>query len=547
LTPEFTTTLCAISRDISRVVGVLIDRRGQVLSVTVGDARRLYLPDLGRARAGGARFRGLRLLRTTLSGTDPLSQDDLTDLSKLQLDAVTGVIVDPQGRPGQVRWAHLVPSNPDNELWRTQDERSIHDIDFVFSEFIQDLESEFESQVDTAQKVSDDNAMIVYVRTRDDYNHAHSLAELYELARTAGVNVVESYVQSRQSLDPKFAVGQGALEDIELRALQLGVGILVFGQDLNPAQSRTIADRTQMRVVDRTQLILDIFAQRAQSRVGKLQVELAQLRYRLPRASARNTGLSRLAGGIGGRGPGETKLEIDRRRIRDRIRNLEAAIKRIAQGRALRRKSRNERNVPVVSIVGYTNAGKSTLLNVLTNASVLSEDKLFATLDPTSRRLRFPHEREIILTDTVGFIRDLPTELREAFRATLEELADSDLLLHIVDATDPALEEHMKSTNEILDSLDLQDTPRILVFNKADGLTPDEREELEMTWRPVMVSALVRETVRPLIDEIDRWLLAHGYAGSVADHHIDAWGVDEDGTPVALASDESDDGPLHED
>ncbi len=512
---------------------MLIDRRGQVLSVTVGDARRLYLPDLGRSRAGGARFRGLRLLRTTLAGNEPLSQDDLTDLSKLQLDAVTGVIVDQHGHPRNVQWAHLVPTNPDNQLWRTHDERGIHDIDFPFSEFIQDLESEFEAQVDTAQKVSDDNAMIVYVRTRDDYNHAHSLAELYELARTAGVNVVESYVQSRQSLDPKFAVGQGALEEIELRALQLGVSVLVFGQDLNPAQSRSIADRTQMRVVDRTQLILDIFAQRAQSRVGKLQVELAQLRYRLPRASARNTGLSRLAGGIGGRGPGETKLEIDRRRIRDRIRHLEAAIKRIAQGRELRRKSRNERNIPVVSIVGYTNAGKSTLLNVMTNSAVLSEDKLFATLDPTSRRLRFPHEREIVLTDTVGFIRDLPTELREAFRATLEELAESDLLLHVVDATDPALEEHMRSTNEILDSLALEDTPRILVFNKADGLSADERQELEMTWRPVFVSALQRESVRPLIDEIDRWLLAHGYAGSVDSHDVQKWTIAEDGTPVS--------------
>ena len=475
----------------------------------------MYLPDLGRARGGGARFRGMRLVRTSLSGTEPLSQDDLTDLSKLQLDAVAGIAVDAHGRPGRLKWAHLIPVNPQHELWRVHEEPGIHQLEFPFADFVHDLESQFEAARETTVAVDDDSAMIVYVRTRDDRNHVHSLAEMHELCRTAGVHVEESYVQSRSALDPKFAVGQGALEELELRALQLGVSVLVFGQDLTPGQARGIAERTQLRVVDRTQLILDIFAQRAQSSVGKLQVELAQLRYRLPRASARNTGLSRLAGGIGGRGPGETKLEIDRRRIRDRIRHLELAIDKLAQGRELRRKERNLRGVPVVSIVGYTNAGKSTLLNTLTRSAVLSEDKLFATLDPTSRRLRFPHEREIILTDTVGFIRDLPHELREAFRATLEELTDADLLLHVVDASDPALEEQIRSTESILESLKLTDTPRMMVFNKADLLTDAELQTLDLSHAGIFISANRRETTRELIEEIDRWLISHGYTDSV--------------------------------
>jgi GTP-binding protein HflX len=437
------------------------------------------------------------------------------------------VNADSAGRPGRVSWAHLIPVNPKNELWRIQETRTIFDLDVPFSEFIEELEAEFAAKADKQTEIAADSAMVVYVRTRADYHHEGNLAELQELCRTAGVKVVETYVQSRQKLDPKFAVGQGALEEIELRCLQLGAGMLIFGQDLDPGQSRSITDRTQLLVIDRTQLILDIFAQRAQSRVGKLQVELAQLKYRLPRLSSRNTGMSRLAGGIGGRGPGETKLEIDRRRARDRIRMLEKAVDRLGSERQLRRKNRTVNQLPVVSIVGYTNAGKSTLLNTLTQSTVLSEDKLFATLDPTSRRLRFPHEREIILTDTVGFIRDLPDELREAFRATLEELADADLLLHVVDASDPSWQEHVRSTERILSDLKLDETPRLLVFNKADRISESQRADLLLTHEGTFVSAIQRETTRELLDEIDRWLLNNGFARMVGDterdNHDDMW------------------------
>ena len=269
------------------------------------------------------------------------------------------------------------------------------------------------------------------------------VAELSELCRTANVRVSGVMEQRRHEADPKYLVGRGKLEEILIRAMQLDANALIFDPDLTPVQAHAIADFTDLKVIDRTMLILDIFAQRAKSRDGKLQVELAQLRYRLPRLHEKNTMMSRLTGGIGGRGPGETKLEENRRRARERIHRLEKEIDRFGEQRAGRRAERVRRGLPIVAIVGYTNAGKSTLLNTLTGSEVLAEDKLFATLDPTTRRLRFPREREIILADTVGFIRDLPRDLAQAFRATLEELDQADLLLHVVDAADPAREQQI--------------------------------------------------------------------------------------------------------
>ncbi len=521
VTPEFAGQMSRLSKDLNKAIGALVDRRGRVTAVVLGDHRRLYLPDLGRHRGGGSRFRGLRLIRTHLSG-DRLSHDDLTDLSKLNLDMVLSFDVEKSGHPGKVAWAHLIPDNPAREVWRIEELEHVNHADFSFDEFITELENEFEAKRDVAVETSKDSAIIVYVRTRDDWMHKQNLAELHELCRTAGVTVAESYVQSRMELDPRTAVGSGALEDIELRCLQLGADILVFGQDLAPAQMRTITNRTQLRVIDRTQLILDIFAQRAQSSVGKLQVELAQLKYQLPRLTGKGTAMSRLAGGIGGRGPGETKLEVDRRRARDRITALERDIDKLSATRSLRRKNRRDSRIPTIAIVGYTNAGKSTLLNTLTNSTVLSENKLFATLDPTTRRLRFPAEREVILTDTVGFIRDLPKELKVSFRATLEELAEADLLLHLVDGSDPGYDEHIRSTHALLGELGHDDTPRMLVFNKTDRLSEDEREDLKAgTPNSVMVSALTRGGSRDLLEEIDRWLIAHGRS-DVVPHSIDA-------------------------
>ena len=513
VTPELAQQLVTLSMELKRAIGVLVDRRGRVVTVALGDARRVYLPDLGRARGGGSRFRGLRFVRTRLGG-DNVSQDDLTDLARLRLDAV--VVVDAtDANEGAIHWVHLVPDNPEGERWSIQRARHASQLDVPFSIFIRELEAEFEAAQSETVSTGADVAMLVYVRTREDYLHTQNLAELHELCRTAGVTVVETYVQSRAQLDAKYAVGSGALEELELRALQLGAEILIFGQDLSPAQMRGITERTQLRVVDRTQLILDIFAQRAQSRVGKLQVELAQLTYRLPRLAGRGTAMSRLGGGVGGRGPGETKLETDRRLARDRIANLNKGIRKLRNDRELRRKARRQRGVPVIALVGYTNAGKSTLLNSLTRSNVLSEDKLFATLDPTSRRLRFPHEREVVLTDTVGFIRDLPAALKEAFRATLEELEDADLLLHIVDASDANFREQIRSTEQLLHELEYSEIPRIRVYNKVDLLSDDDVLDLRLGLEGVFASATDRRTSKEVLDAIDRWLIGRGDAARV--------------------------------
>jgi GTP-binding protein HflX len=286
--------------------------------------------------------------------------------------------------------------------------------------------------------------------------------------------------------------------------------LIVFDADLSPSQARHIAEATSLKILDRTQLILDIFAQRAQSADGKLQVELAQLRYLYPRLVGRDDSLSRLAGGIGGRGPGETKLEIDRRRVRDRITALERRIEALGADRHLRRKQRNARGLPVLSIVGYTNAGKSTLLNALTDSRVLAEDKLFATLDPTSRRLRFPRDREVIVTDTVGFIRDLPPDLVKAFRATLEELGDADLLLHVVDASDPRHDEQVEAVDAILRDLGLSQKPRVLVMNKIDRLPPGEGATVAHPRDAIAISAATRAGIPDLLHACDRLLFAGG-------------------------------------
>ncbi|MFO0655172.1 MAG: GTPase HflX [Polyangia bacterium] len=283
--------------------------------------------------------------------------------------------------------------------------------------------------------------------------------------------------------------------------------VLIFDPELTPAQARTISDATTLKVIDRTMLILDIFAQHAKSRDGKMQVELAQLKYTLPRLIEKNTMMSRLTGGIGGRGPGETKLEINRRRARERITQLQRQIDQLSQERHQRRKMRRRRALPVIGIVGYTNAGKSTLLNTLTRSEVLVENKLFATLDPTSRRMRFPDERELIVTDTVGFIRDLPQDLVTAFRATLEELSEADLLLHVLDASDPAMEEQRRSVEKILFELELSDKPKLFVYNKIDQLDAEGFASLPHDREAVALSAIEPETVRPLLDAIDQALL----------------------------------------
>jgi GTP-binding protein HflX len=511
ISPELARHLTELSRETHRQVGVLLDRKGAVQWVMVGDAHGLELPDVGRARAGSHRLRGLRLVHTRHDG-DPLTRDDHTDLALLRLDLVAAVQVLEDGLPGKVHLAHLLPENPSGALWKDETAPSVHELGTDALALASALESEFARAQSARRTGGRERAILVGVggRGRGRAEAEASLAELAELARTAGVEVIDAVLQMRREVDPRTLIGKGKLEDLLLRSMQLMADVIVFDADLSPSQAIHIAEATSLKILDRTQLILDIFAQRAHSADGKLQVELAQLRYLYPRLVGRDDSLSRLAGGIGGRGPGETKLEIDRRRVRDRMAALERRIAALSGSRAVRRRKRNEAGLPVLSIVGYTNAGKSTLLNALTGSAVLAEDVLFATLDPSSRRLRFPRDREVIVTDTVGFIRDLPEDLLAAFRATLEELHDADLLLHVVDAADPRMDDRVLAVEAILRDLGLSGKPRLLVLNKIDRLPPGQGETLAHLRDGVAVSAAEKRGLEELLRRCDRILWQGG-------------------------------------
>ncbi|MCC6486579.1 MAG: GTPase HflX, partial [Candidatus Hydrogenedentes bacterium] len=507
--PELARALTELAAEIQRQVGVLLDRRGHVEYVLVGDARSVYLPDLSAYRRGRDRLAGLRLVHTHFNN-EPLNDDDLTDLALLRLDLVAAVGVLEDGLPGVVHYGQLLPANEDEQPWRLTTVRSVHELQDDFLESIDALEDEF-ARLRKPRRAGDqrDRAILVHV-SQDPLSHAEdSVAELRELARSAGIDVVHEVIQ-RRPVDPRFVMGKGRLQATVIKAMQLGAELLVFDQDLAPTQVNALADYTDLKVLDRTQVILDIFGQRAVTREGKIQVELAQLRYLLPRLGAKQTAsaFSRLTGGIGGRGPGETKLEIDRRRAQDRISALEREVEKLGERRRLRRSERNRRDVPIVSIVGYTNAGKSTLLNNLTQSEVIAENVLFATLNPVSRRLRFPREREIIITDTVGFIRNLPKDLMSAFRTTLEELDDADFLVHVLDASSQHLDDEKATVDSVLAQLHLDTKPLLLVLNKADLCNPDELNGLTTRLNGIPLCALDRSTFRPLLDAIESQLWA---------------------------------------
>jgi GTP-binding protein HflX len=504
---EFARHLTALTHETGRQVGVLVDRRGAVTHVMVGDARSITLPDWGRMRAGRGRLRGLRCIHTHL-GDEPLTRDDLTDLALLRLDAMVAIGSDEQGLPGLAYVASLRPETSDGTAIDQMEPTPPARLDLDFREWIGALEEELARQSRTREISGAERALLVSVTAgRAGHDVESQIEELKELARSAGVEVVEIIDQHRPHVDPKTLIGSGRLEDLVVRAFQQDVDLVIFDQNLTPTQARNLADRLDLRVIDRTQLILDIFAQHARSREGKLQVELAQLRYRLPRLAQRaDRSLSRLAGGIGGRGPGEQKLEIDRRRTRDRVARLERELEKLRRQRQARRRQRERRELPILSIVGYTNAGKSTLLRALTKTNVHIEDKMFATLDPTSRRLRFPQEREVIVTDTVGFIRDLPRDLLAAFRATLEEITEASLLLHVIDASAPDLERRIAAVREVLDEIDGRGTPELLVFNQIDRLAPGMGEAIAARHGGVAVSALERIGLRELLERAEEAL-----------------------------------------
>ena len=448
----------------------------------------------------------MRLIHTHLN-SENLSDEDLTDLSHLRLDLIGALEVRGDGSPGLLHWAHLVPENPAGDYWLIMNPAEPHQLQINFLSFIQALEDEFAKKQKSRKMEATDKAILLRVEKNPLANAQTSLSELAQLARTCGVEVFDSIVQYRPQPDPKFMVGRGKLSAIDLRATQIGANMLIFDHELTPAQVRSINDFTGLKIIDRTQIILDIFARRAHSREGKIQVELAQLKYLLPRLTHLDTSFSRLAGGIGGTGPGETKLEIDRRRIRERIHRLEKDLKTITKSRRQRRGKREKSGLPIISIVGYTNAGKSTLLNTLTKSSVLVEDKLFATLDTKSARLRFPQDTEAIITDTVGFIRNLPKELFTAFRATLDELLEADILLHVIDDSSSQFEDQIAAVEKILEELEINDKPTIRVLNKSDCVTDkDLLQTLCRRLNAVAVSALDKRTLFGLMEEIESLL-----------------------------------------
>ena len=517
-TPELTKTMVAVSHATGRQVGALIDRRGTVHNVILGDASKLLLPDVGRLRAAPGRLRGLRLIHTHLRN-EPLSRDDLVDLTRLRLDLVVAVCLAPgEERALCLYYGHNfpVPEGSDEPPFRTVGPIPYARARDNPAEIIATLEQEFARAArERGITAKDGRAILVHVCDKKSASRAEdSLRELDELARTAGVEVVDRILQVRERVDPRYALGRGKLEDLVIRAMQLDAETLIFDCDLKPAQANNVARLTDLKVVDRTQLILDIFAQHAQSRDGKLQVELAQMRYLLPRLGQRDDALSRLTGGIGGRGPGETKLEVGRRRARDRIARLQSQLKQLGRQRKQQRARRTRSGTPTIAVVGYTNAGKSTLVNSLTGSDVLVEDKLFATLDTRSRALRLPSGRSAILTDTVGFIRDLPKDLFAAFRGTFEETQDADLLLHVIDASDPCRDDHVETTEKLLVQLGLERLPRILVFNKCDLL---HQSTIAWQTRGFAVSAIDPTSLQPLKSEIERRLQGEVRGRRIAD------------------------------
>jgi GTP-binding protein HflX len=420
---------------------------------------------------------------------------------------MAAISVDPEGGVGEIHPAHVLPGE-EGDPWLLMPPLTLKGLAVDCLGRIQALESEL-TRMNALHSSGEEEEKAILINAVPDHlpEAEASMDELRELCRSSNIRVVDTLIQRRKKIDPQFVVGRGKLGEIAIRAMQRHATMLIFDRELHPSQIRSITDFVEMKVIDRTQLILDIFARHAKSSEGKLQVELAQLKYLLPRLVTKNTAMSRLTGGIGGRGPGETKLEINRRRVREKIERLSKEIAQIRKQRKQQRARRNRKGVPVISIVGYTNAGKSTLLNTLTHSSIIAENKLFATLDPSSRRLRFPRDLEVIITDTVGFIQDLPDELMEAFHATLEELEDADILLHVIDISNPRYEQQMKAVEAILRKLKLEATPVLHVFNKTDRVDLDSFDNPWLLRQGFPVSAPDRETLKPLVTELESMLV----------------------------------------
>lgn len=503
VTPDLARDLSRLSFEIKRQIGLLINRKGKIVYVIVGNHDGIVIPHTREYRSAPGRLNGIRCVHTHFNNV-PLTRDDLTDLALLRLDLMAAITVGSEGLPQKVYMGHILPEGADKLPYRVLPPLNPGRTDIGCARLIQSIEEELSHTTSLHESTKGtERALLVSVTTASRRKARDSLDELRDLVLSGGIQIVGTELQQRKKINSRFLMGVGKLKDLTILALQKGATLLIFDQELNPSQIRSITDQIELKVIDRTQLILDIFAQRAQTREGKLQVELAQLKYLLPRLVKKNTAMSRLTGGIGGRGPGETKLEINRRRIRDRIVRLENALLLVRKQRQQQKAKRAKKGLPVISIIGYTNAGKSTLLNTLTKSDVLAEKKLFATLDPSSRRLKFPQDTEVIITDTVGFIKNLPEDLLVAFRATLEELESADILLHVIDISNPRHKEQIHSVEMILSDLQLNHIPQVRILNKQDLVTDTVIKASVQNHGGLPISAKKASTLMPLIHKLE--------------------------------------------
>jgi len=514
ITFELARDISRLSHDIRRQIGLLINRQGKIAYVIVGDHQGIVIPDTSEYRVSPGRLKGLRCIHTHLNN-EPLTREDLTDLALLRLDIMAAITMTKAGYLHQVHAGYILPKSSAEKPFEILQPLNPNELDIGCLDLIQSLETELAHvkslfEADTIKE----RALLISVTTVSRRTAMASLAELEDLAVSSGIQVVGTVLQQRRKVNTRFLMGMGKLQDLIILALQKGATLIIFDQELNPSQIRSITNKIDLKVIDRTQLILDIFAQRAKTKEGKLKVELAQLSYLLPRLITRNTAMSRLTGGIGGRGPGETKLEINRRRVRNRISRLENALSLVRKQRKQQRAKRSKRGLTIISIIGYTNAGKSTLLNTLTKSNVRAESRLFATLDPSSRRLKFPKDIEVIITDTVGFIKNLPKELIVAFRATLEELESADLLLHVIDISNPRFKDQIESVEKILADLNLHNISLIRVLNKKDLVDQATVDELTRTLGGTAISANVESTLLPLTEKMETLIYHMRYRSS---------------------------------